>query len=223
MAAFTVYLDADEVKPLPKPQPLSRQPTLVDTLDSSEAGPSTVSATEKENLHPTGGRMTSSNALGAKRKSSVLVTKLHNPPNATKKRKLASSDSSESVSKSCKVKRSTTRTQKAPELPSVEEEVKDKDEKLARTLSQSQIDSRCYDLTVSPLANVSEAFGSPSPTSTPSKPQRVSKSVSKVSATPSRSLLLNASLTLRLDLLNLKSVIMLSPLRMSASLLHLQK
>jgi hypothetical protein len=84
MAAFTVYLDADEVKPLPKPQPLSRQPTLVDTTDSSEAGPSTVSATEKENLHPTGGRMTS---LGAKRKSSVLVTKLHNPPNTKKLKK----------------------------------------------------------------------------------------------------------------------------------------
>lgn len=193
MAAFTVYLDAEDVKPPPKPQPLSRQSTLVDEPDSSEAGPSTVSATEKENLHPIGGRMPSSNALGSKRKSSVLVTKLHNPPNAkklkkedssqgpTKKRKLVSSASSESAPKSRKLKGSSTRTRKAPELPSVEEEVKDKDEKLARTLSQSQIDSRCYDLTVSPLANVSEAFGSPSPPSTPSKPQRVSKSVSKVS------------------------------------------
>lgn len=197
--AFTVFVDDDEPcskKSLPKP--LTRTPTLVDPIDSSEAGPSSVSANEKENLHPyNGSRMALANALGSKRKSSVLVTKLHNPPQSkklkkedsaeapTKKRKLASSDSSESISKPRKV----TRRRKASELPIVVEEVKEKevkvevavednkDEKLARRLSQSEINSRCYELTVSPLANVSEAFSQPS---TPTKPRRVAKSVSKV-------------------------------------------
>jgi hypothetical protein len=72
-----------------------------------EAGPSSLSATEKENLHPlTGGRLRSSNTVGLKRKSSVLATKLHNPPNTkdskqapslvpSKKRKVTSSSDGE--------------------------------------------------------------------------------------------------------------------------------
>lgn len=191
--AFTVFVDDDEPCPKkPAPKPLTRTPTLVDPIHSFEAGPSSISANEKENLHPyNGSRMSLNNALGSKRKSSVLVTKLHNPPQSkklkkedsaeapTKKRKLASSGSTDSVTKPRKV----TRRRKASELAIVEEEVKleekpedEKDEKLAKRLSQSEINSRCYDLTVSPLANVSEAFSQPS---TPTKP-RPAKTVSKV-------------------------------------------
>jgi len=102
----------------------------------------------------------------------VLATKLHNPPSQkdskqapSKKRKVASSSDGEterSRPKSRRLKLITRRT-RSPELASIAEE---KDERLARRLSQSDVDSRCYDLTVSPLANVSDAFAQISPSAT---------------------------------------------------------
>lgn len=166
---FTVYIDdVSTVKPQPTPAP-AKAP--------EEAGLPSLSATEKENLHPlTGGRLRSSSTVGLKRKSSVLATKLHNPPSQkdakqapsqapSKKRKVASSSDGEterSRPKSRRLKLITRRT-RSPELASIAEE---KDERLARRLSQSDVDSRCYDLTVSPLANVSDAFAQISPSAT---------------------------------------------------------
>jgi hypothetical protein len=176
--AFSVFIDDKPSSPKPLPKSLVISPTSHDLIrSSSEAGSSSVSSTEKENLHPlTGSRMGSVNVSGSKRKSSVLTTKVHNPPHAkklrkedssgtlVKKRKFASSgikSTREPSSKARKTK-SLARSRTLPDLPSVEEE--DKDVYIARSLSQSEIDSRCYELTVSPLANVSEAFSqAPSP------------------------------------------------------------
>jgi len=161
---FTVFIDdVSTVKPqsAPKPAP-TRTP-------EEEAGPSSLSATEKENLHPlTGGRLRSSSTVGLKRKSSVLATKLHIPPDTkgskkapplvpSKKRKVTSSSDGEIEQSRSKARRlkPVARGRRSPELTSIAEE---KDERLARRLSQSDVDSRCYDLTVSPLANVSDAF-----------------------------------------------------------------
>ena len=160
---FTVYIDdVSTVKPQPAPKPAP-------VKAPEEAGLPSLSATEKENLHPlTGGRLRSSSTVGLKRKSSVLATKLHNPPGMkdskqaqsqapSKKRKVTSSSDGETERSRPKVRRLKLITRRAgsPELASIAEE---KDERLARRLSQSDVDSRCYDLTVSPLANVSDAF-----------------------------------------------------------------
>ncbi|KAF9652596.1 hypothetical protein BDM02DRAFT_3109165 [Thelephora ganbajun] len=163
---FTVFIDDVSTA---KPR-LALKPALTRAREE-EAGPS-LSATEKENLYPlTGGRLRSSNTVGLKRTSSVLATKLHNPPDTvtkqalalvpSKKRKATFSDgeTERSRPKARKVKL-TTRQRRSPELASIAEE---KDERLARRLSQSDVDSRCYDLTVSPLANVSDAFAQLSP------------------------------------------------------------
>jgi hypothetical protein len=178
--AFSVFIDEKPSSSPKLPKALVLSPTSPDPIhSSSEAGPSSsVSSSEKENLHPlTGSRIGPVNTSGSKRKSSVLVTKLHNPPEAkkvkkddsseapAKKRKLASSgtkSSREPKSKNRKTK-PLTRSKTVPDLPRVNEE-EDKDERIARSLSQSEIDSRCYDLTVSPLANVSDAYRqAPSP------------------------------------------------------------
>jgi hypothetical protein len=161
---FTVFIDdVSTVEPQQVPKPASA------SVPDEEAGPSSLSATEKENLHPlTGGRLRSSSTVGLKRKSSVLATKLHNPPDtkdakqasslaSSKKRKVSSSSDREterSRQKTRKLKHAGRRI-RSPELASIAEE---KDERVARRLSRSDIDSRCYDLTVSPLANVSDAF-----------------------------------------------------------------
>lgn len=169
---FTVFIDdVSTVNPRPAPKPASTG------APEEEAGPSSLSATEKENLHPlTGGRLRSSSTVGLKRKSSVLTTKLHNPPNTknskraptlvpSKKRKVTSSSDGETERSRLKARRlkHNPRERPSPELASIAEE---KDERLTRRLSQSDADSRCYDLTVSPLANVSDAFtqiSSPTP------------------------------------------------------------
>jgi len=180
---FTVFIDdTSTVKPQPPPKPPSAK------APEEEAGPSSLSATEKENLHPlTGGRLRSSSTVGLKRKSSVLVTKLHNPPDTgakqvpslvpSKKRRVSSSDDGESERSRPKTRRpkAITRRRRSPELASITEE---KDERLARRLSQSDVDSRCYDLTVSPLANVSDAFAQFSPSaSTDGKTEATAKRV----------------------------------------------
>jgi len=162
---FTVFIDdVSTVKPQLAPKPASTK------APEEEAGPSSLSATEKENLHPlTGGRLRSSSTTGLKRKSSVLATKLHNPPDPkdakqapSKKRKVSSSSDGETERSRPKARRSkpTTRRRRSPELASIAEE---KEDRLARRLSQSDVDSHCYDLTLSPLANVSDAFVQPSP------------------------------------------------------------
>ena len=166
---FTVFIDdVTTTKSHHASKPALNKP------DEEETGISSLSATEKENLHPlTGGRLRSSSTIGLKRKSSVLATKLHNPPNAkgakqaptlvpSKKRKVTSFSDGETERSRPRARRAKpiTRQRRSPELSSIAEE---KDERLARRLSHTDVNSRCYDLTVRPLANVSDAFARLSP------------------------------------------------------------
>lgn len=155
---FTVFVDdASDSKSQQAPKPVLNKPTEV------EAGVSSLSATEKENLHPlTGGRLRSSTIVGLKRKSSVLATKLHNPPNTKstkqasrlvppKKRKVTANDGeTERSHPRSRGAKPVTRQRRSPELASIAEE---KDDRLTRRLLLPDVD-----LTVSPLANVPDAF-----------------------------------------------------------------
>lgn len=166
---FTVFIDdVSTAKSHHASKPALNKPA------EEDAGISSLSATEKENLHPlTGGRLRSSSTVELKRKSSVLATKLHNPPNAkdakqaptlvpSKKRKVTSFSDGETERSRPRARRvkPVTRQRRSPELASIAEE---KDERLARRLSHADVNSRCYDLTVRPLANVSDAFARLSP------------------------------------------------------------
>ena len=169
---FTVFIDdTSTVKSQQAPRPVSKKAT------EEEACLSSLSATEKENLHPlTGGRLRSSSTVELKRKSSVLATKLHNPPDRkdtkqaptfapSKKRKATSTSDGELERSRPKARgvKPISRQRRSPELASIAEE---KDERLAHRLSRTDVDSRCYDLTVSPLANLSDAFAQPSTSAT---------------------------------------------------------
>jgi hypothetical protein len=164
---FTVFIDdVSTARPQQAPKPPSNNAA------EEDAGISSLSATEKENLHPlTGGRLRSSGTVGLKRKSSVLATKLHNPPDTkgtkhaptlapSKKRKAASSSNGQKEQSQQRTRRVklATRQRPPPELASIAEE---KDERLARRLSRSDVDPRCYDSTVNLLTSVPGAFAHP--------------------------------------------------------------
>ncbi|TFK72069.1 hypothetical protein BDN72DRAFT_855711 [Pluteus cervinus] len=141
---------------------------------------------EKENVHPvTGERAGAPSATTKKRKTVVLATKLHLPlegkkkvakesqPEAKKRKSTASSTSDKGTttsksstkkdSKSVKSTSSSTRkvtkkrsTRRIAPLPKVEEEARVEQDPVA--VSNALIDSRCYDLTVKPLADVTPAY-----------------------------------------------------------------
>ncbi|OAX42427.1 hypothetical protein K503DRAFT_710579 [Rhizopogon vinicolor AM-OR11-026] len=145
---------------------------------------STLAAIEKENLHPVTGEraaLASSNA-SKKRKTAVLVTKVLAPLPSSKKQKDLKSESKKSRKSSTgngkkaddgrkKGARGSRSTRKASPLPRVDEEQEaltatpTQRHPTRLTIPQSKIDSRCYELTVSPLADVSEAYDTATETS----------------------------------------------------------
>ncbi|KAH7910282.1 hypothetical protein BJ138DRAFT_1180420 [Hygrophoropsis aurantiaca] len=130
---------------------------------------STFATTEKENLHPVTGERAgpASAAACKKRKTGVLVTKVlvapskkqkeHSEPKKERK-VLGSKGKSNEGRKSSSSKKSTRSTRKASPLPKVEEEQELQRELPRLSVNQTDIDSKCYELTVSPLADVSEAY-----------------------------------------------------------------
>lgn len=168
----------------PKPVARAASNVLV-TRSGTSTNISTLSdlgtaAIDKENYHPVTGERATSNASNAekKRKTAVLATKLHVPastkkqksgqPEAKKRKTIIAAGSSKSKSSSTKkdgkssssagkkAKRASPR--RAPPLPKVEEENGYETEKECDRLTQAAIDSRCYELTVKPLADVSAAY-----------------------------------------------------------------
>ncbi|KAH9074170.1 hypothetical protein EDB83DRAFT_2672571 [Lactarius deliciosus] len=140
--AFVVFRD-EPSKPLStavktdvslSPSSLLIQPTI---LVLSPGTPLTTA--EKENLHPSTGTRSGviADPQSKKRKNSVLATKLHIPPTIKKQRDLALDGR----------KRKTC-------LNVIVEGQQGYHSKV----TQAEVDSRCYDLTVSPLADVSHAF-----------------------------------------------------------------
>ncbi|KAG7094791.1 hypothetical protein E1B28_005606 [Marasmius oreades] len=176
--SFTVFQDTP-VSDTPHHKDPSLSPTLSPLTSSTmhiSANLGPVTATDKENLDPiTGEPVVASGTNGKKRKTSVLATKSLTPlgpvlkdvkdsvegqPETKKRKSSVSSGSKPKVKKDGKGlgsgKKTATKksTRKALTMPKVDEEVDI--ERDAR--EQALVDSRCRDLTVSPLADVSEAY-----------------------------------------------------------------
>jgi len=181
LRTFSVFQDAVSSD---GSHPKVSRPNAMITRSSLNVAPSTNAtstvvdplALDKENYHPvTGERAGPSNAGTKKRKTSVLTTKVQPEP-ATKSKKGKDSDrepeqkkrkgstlstskgkakkdanGSGSTKKSAR-KRSASR--KVSPMPKLDEE----DDLEKEHITQVDIDSRCYELTVKPLADVSQAY-----------------------------------------------------------------
>ncbi|KAF4618253.1 hypothetical protein D9613_011626 [Agrocybe pediades] len=184
LRTFTVFQDASlSEAPQPKvTRPATRSSTRVLGVLSSSTTQGEGVSVDKENYHPVTGERAGPSTGENKKRKTVLVTKVqpaattgkskkvkesHSEPEA-KKRKASSTTTitatKTKTKKDVKVagantkKPSTKRTvsKKVSALPKVnEEEEGDKE-----CLTQAAIDSRCYDLTVKPLADVSDAYSS---------------------------------------------------------------
>lgn len=180
VASFVVYKDEFSTVEAPKPTPFGTR--------SANTRITASSANDKENLDPlTGLRPSSGEHSGKKRKTNALASKpvpLNTKPlsgNATtKKRKLAAGPVAEEK-KEKKEKRAGNarkpsripRVRKATNLPRVdeaEEEVEDKRAEPNRLkenqLAQAEIDAKCYEFTVLPLADLSHAYDTSPPPET---------------------------------------------------------
>ncbi|KAF8870176.1 hypothetical protein BD779DRAFT_1653821 [Infundibulicybe gibba] len=134
----------------------------------------TLNPADKENVHPVTGERSSLVVVGKKRKpTAVLATKVHAPiamrkptdgkdgkdtQPETKKRKSSAPSGDNGAKKVKKDAKKVAATRKptkrrASPLPKLDEE-----EEGSHQITQATIDSKCYDLTVQPLADVSQAF-----------------------------------------------------------------
>ncbi|KAG2032514.1 hypothetical protein BDR03DRAFT_969828 [Suillus americanus] len=182
--SFTVFQDTPtEIQKISHVSDKNFVTTTAADSDAATTLLSTLAAIEKENLHPlTGERaaQTSTNA-SKKRKTAVLVTKAVAPPPSSKKqkelksepkklRKSASGNGNRSDGRK-KIPRGSRPARKASPLPRVDEEQEVSTatpcqrDPTRLIISQAKIDSKCYELTVSPLADVSGAYDTATETS----------------------------------------------------------
>ncbi|KAG6840219.1 hypothetical protein C0991_008080 [Blastosporella zonata] len=182
LRAFTVFQDTPTE--IAKPKATAASAVTSPTLSSKPLNinyATTLTTAEKENMHPlTGERAGPSTNNTKKRKTSVLATKMHAP--LTSKKQKESNESKESTDSNPDLKKrksSATSTSKAKAgakkdgkvlarkvakkpsrrvspLPKVDEEADAERER--DRITQADIDSRCYELTVKPLADVSQAY-----------------------------------------------------------------
>ncbi|KAJ2914118.1 hypothetical protein MD484_g6285, partial [Candolleomyces efflorescens] len=190
--SFTVFQDtpssSDTKAPAQKPV---RAPSgiLTRSVSSSKANPNLPAsdpavAIDKENYNPFTGQRTSSNTANGdkKRKTTVLATKSHVPPLSkkdksaepeSKKRKTGTvrskpSSSSKKEPKATTSGRKAKRTspsRRASSLPKVveEDDAAPTSRAGSEEIAQAAINARCYELTVTPLADVSEAYEASAP------------------------------------------------------------
>ncbi|KAJ7623657.1 hypothetical protein FB45DRAFT_926365 [Roridomyces roridus] len=166
-SSFTVYCDSpatDAVatvvgKPAAaKAGILSSSSSRVDPNVITTPSSPLASSAEKENLHPVTGERCSSSSAGKKRKTNgVLATKIVKKQKseenlkAVKPKPRAASSGSKGKSKGKGKKKA-----RASPLPRVDEDADTAAER--ERLLQVDIDSRVYELTVSPLADVTQAY-----------------------------------------------------------------
>ncbi|KAJ3559391.1 hypothetical protein NM688_g377 [Phlebia brevispora] len=168
-ATFRIYRDK------PSSHPQSKSEAFVSSkLSRTRRLVEISSAADKENLHPVTGlpaRILTSSSK--KRKTDVLTTKLlaiAETPSSPKKRKVLASSSQHvfATVKSAKQRGTNSRHTKSSkalrlhrrtELPHVDE-VNEAGEavRAVTRLSPEAVDARCYELTVLPLADISEAY-----------------------------------------------------------------
>lgn len=160
--SFTVFQDS------PSDHNLSRDDSdVTSAADAAATLLSTLAAIEKENLHPITGQRAGP-TVGSetkKRKTGALATKVLVVPSAKKHKeqpkKTRKPLSASGKPKSSDAKKSTSkpsRSRRPSPLPPVAEERELHRQPPPLSISQTDIDSRCYELTVSPLADVSEAY-----------------------------------------------------------------
>ncbi|KAG5351103.1 hypothetical protein C0989_007983 [Termitomyces sp. Mn162] len=176
LRTFTVFQDtpsADIAKPKAKTvtsSTLSSKPLNVNCA-------TTLTTIEKENVDPLTGERAGPSTNGKKRKTSVLTTKMHAPltskkqkeltepsdfnPDVKKRKSSASSTLKPKTGGKKDGKTSSLRKTKKPlrrvsPMPKVDEEAEA--ERVRGRITQADIDSRCYELTVKPLADLSQAY-----------------------------------------------------------------
>lgn len=181
--AFTVFQDtassdAPTLK-ISRPTAMTTRSTTLNNISTATAQ-AELPVIDKENFNPVTGERAGATTGTKKRKTSVLATKVQ--PSTTKpkkekdtqlepeqkKRKAPGSSSTKLKSKkdtkaSGSVKKSATKrtaSRKVSPMPSLNEEEGEDEDKSRAT--QASIDSRCYELTVKPLADVSQAYEEPS-------------------------------------------------------------
>ncbi|KAJ7512733.1 hypothetical protein B0H11DRAFT_2167899 [Mycena galericulata] len=166
LPSFTVYCDSpadhdsDAKAPTAKPAILSSSSPNVPTSPS----PLLASTAEKENLHPVTGERCApiaDSTASKKRKTNVLATKTivakkqkEDKPEGKKSRSASSSalkGRKDGKAGRKGVKKPSRRVSPLPKLDEEDAAVRDR-------VVQADIDSRCYELTVSPLADVTQAY-----------------------------------------------------------------
>ncbi|TFK38007.1 hypothetical protein BDQ12DRAFT_684505 [Crucibulum laeve] len=210
LRTFTVFQDTPSIDASkPKVAPAARI-TRSSTLGAENSTSITTLATlavivDKENLHPVTGERAgpSSSDVGKKRKTNVLATKVHVPlgvkklkeskdaqPETKKRKALAPSSSAvkgkavtkKDVKGSGSARKTTKRsTRRVSPMPKVDEEAEG--EKERDRIVQADIDSKCYELTVQPLADVSQAYEQLSPLEDPLEQEQVRFPAIKESST----------------------------------------
>lgn len=183
VASFIVYKDD------PVPVAATAKPLPFGTR-SANTRVTVSSAHDKENLDPlTGLRPSSGVQSGKKRKTNALASKPVPAPvkplaesGSPKKRKLTAAPTNERKEKKEKEKRTgsvkkvsrAARVRKATDLPRVEEAEEEAEDKGAEPcrlkdnqLTQAEIDAKCYEFTVLPLADLTRAYDTSSPSDIP--------------------------------------------------------
>lgn len=175
LRTFTVFQDAVSSEAphtkITRPNAMVTRSSSLNLSTTSSNATGSHPTLDKENFHPvTGERAGYSNNTGSKkRKTSVLSTKVQ-PPSATKKDSQPEKKhkaSTSSTSSKGKVKRhgkalatarkgtsKRTISRKVSPMPRLNEEEEVKKDRI----TQVNIDARCYELTVQPLADVSQAY-----------------------------------------------------------------
>ncbi|KAF9449825.1 hypothetical protein P691DRAFT_727290 [Macrolepiota fuliginosa MF-IS2] len=184
---FTVFQDVPtteviKAKPVTSNVMTTRSSARLNNILQGSSVLTELAPIDKENVNPVTGERAGASAASKKRKTNVLATKSAAPlavkkaksskeakdPQPESKKRKASSETTKSKSKSSAKKdgkvsgssrKSTAKrvTRKVSKLPCLEEEADTKGQEAER-LVQATIDSRCYELTVQPLADVSQAY-----------------------------------------------------------------
>ncbi|KAF9023664.1 hypothetical protein BDZ89DRAFT_1102636 [Hymenopellis radicata] len=118
---------------------------------------------DKENLHPLTGERSgpSTSATGKKRKNSISSVKALAPIEVKKMKEDPEPEPKKHLGKK-EAKTSGTARKRSSRAPSPMPKVEEEGE-AEKVLTQAEIDSKCYDLTVKPLADVSQAFSQCTP------------------------------------------------------------
>ncbi|KAG6837136.1 hypothetical protein H0H93_014041 [Arthromyces matolae] len=186
MRTFTVFQDSPSTTDIAKPKMSTTNPVALISKQLNVNNATTLTGTDdKENFHPlTGERAGPSTTNGKKRKTSVLATKIHAPlsskkqkestdstTTATDMKKRKSSGTSAKPLKAAGGKKDTKtsssrKVTKKPSrrvspMPKLDEEAEA--DRVRERISQAEIDARCYELTVKPLADLSQAYEAVTP------------------------------------------------------------